>query len=147
MASESFSKRNRYAGAAKEITLREAAPENLRYVVLQTAIDLGWGPSPLRTILCRVLRTAPDAGNWGEYPNIWDEVQGLMYGCEWFKVYDIIEALHRKMAEKDDERGESEDAAQFAEALNEFFTEEGIGWQFVNGQIVTRGTEAFEAVW
>jgi len=64
-----------------------------------------------------------------------------------FKVYDIVKVLHRKMAEKNDGRGESEHAAQFAEALNEFFTEEGIGWQFVNGQIVTRGTEAFEAVW
>lgn len=32
------------------------------------------------------------------------------------------------------------------EALHEFFIEEGIGWQLVNGQIVTRGTEAFETV-
>jgi hypothetical protein len=35
---------------------------------------------------------------------------------------------------------------QFAEAINSFFEEEGIGWQLVNGQITTRGTEAFEAV-
>ncbi len=37
-------------------------------------------------------------------------------------------------------------ASKFAEGVNEFFIEEGIGWQFVCGQIVTRGTEAFEAV-
>ena len=30
--------------------------------------------------------------------------------------------------------------------MNTFFVEEGIGWQLVNGQIVTRGTEAFESV-
>jgi len=33
-----------------------------------------------------------------------------------------------------------------ATAINSFFIEEGIGWQLVDGQIVTRGTEAFEAV-
>ena len=85
-----FSKRNRYSSAAKEITVREDAPESLRYIVLQTAIDLGWGPSSLRPLLCRVLRVPPDESNWSEYPNIWGEVQGLMYRCEWFKVYDIL---------------------------------------------------------
>ena len=30
--------------------------------------------------------------------------------------------------------------------MNTFFVEEGIGWQLVNGQIMTRGTEAFESV-
>ena len=40
-----------------------------------------------------MLRVPPDERNWSEYPNIWGEVQGLMYGCYWFKVYDIIEAL------------------------------------------------------
>src|SRR5207302_360348 len=70
-----FSKRNRYSGPAKEITIREDAPENLRYFVLQTAIDLGWSPSSLRDIMCRVLRKAPDESNWSEYPNIWGEVQ------------------------------------------------------------------------
>ena len=113
--------------------------------MLQTGVDLGWGPSSLRDVVCRVLRTPPDAGNWSEYPNIWGEVEGLVYRCDWFKVYDIIEALHAKMAKNDFSRGQT-DAPQFAEALNEFFIEEGIGWQLVAGHIVTRGTEAFEAV-
>jgi hypothetical protein len=30
--------------------------------------------------------------------------------------------------------------------LSAFFIEEGIGWQFINGQVITRGTEAFEAL-
>ena len=140
-----FSKRNRYSGGAKEITIREDAPENLRYVVLQTAVDLGWAPSSLRTILCRVLRVPPDSGNWSEYPNIWGEVESLMYRCDWYKVYDIIEAMYANFA-KHDAQNRQQDAAQFAEAVNGFFEEEGIGWQLVNGQIVTRGTEAFEAV-
>jgi hypothetical protein len=56
-----------------------------------------------------------------------------------FKVYDIIEALQARFAG-------TQAAQPFAEALNEFFIEEGIGWQLVDGKIVTRGTEAFEAV-
>ncbi len=140
-----FSKRHRYSGGAKEITIREAAPESLRYFMLETSVELEWGPSSLRDIVCRVLRTPPDGSNWSEYPNVWGEVEGLVYRCDWFKVYDIIEALHAKMAKNDLNRGKA-DAPQFAEALNEFFIEEGIGWQLVDGHIVTRGTEAFEAV-
>jgi AbiJ N-terminal domain 4 len=108
-----FSKRNRYVGPAKEITIR-------------------------------VLRKAPDEGNWSEYPNIWGEVQGLMYGCDWFKVYDAIEELYAKLRKHDRSSGDA-DGAQFEKELNEFFVEEGIGWQLVDGQNVTRGTEAFEA--
>ena len=62
--------------------------------VLETAWELSLSPPPLRIIICRALRVRPDPGNWSEYPNVWDEVQGLMYGCEWFKVYDIIEVMH-----------------------------------------------------
>jgi hypothetical protein len=133
-----FSKRNRYSSGAKEITIREDAPENLRYIVLRIAVDLGFRPALPRPVLYRVLRVAPDASNWSEYPNLWDEVQWLMNGCDWFKVYDILEALHAKFAEAE--------AARFAKELNEFFIEEGIGWQLINGQIVTRGTEAFETL-
>ena len=140
-----FSKRHRYSSGAKDITVREDAPGNLRYAVLQTAIDLEWTPSALRPVLCRVLRVPPDADNWSEYPNVWREARGLMYGCQWFKVYDIIEALHAEFAKHDRSYGKT-DAAQFAEALNQFFIEEGIGWQLVNGQIITRGTEAFESL-
>jgi hypothetical protein len=139
-----FSKRNRL-GSAKEITIREDAPDSLRYFVLDTARQLEYAPSSLRTILCRVLRTRPDQGNWSEYPNIWSEVQDLMYGCDWFKVYDIIEAVHASFATNDANSGQ-QDAVLFAEAINGFFIEEGIGWQLVDGQIVTRGTEAFESV-
>jgi hypothetical protein len=144
-AKESFSRRNRYTGASKEITIREDAPEGLRFAVLETARELDWSPSPLRNIICKVLRVRPDPGNWSEYPNIWGEVQDLVYSCEWFKVYDIIEALYAAMVRNDREHGGS-DARKFAAEMNAYFVEEGIGWQLVDGEIVTRGTEAFEAV-
>ena len=40
---------------------------------------------------------------------------------------------------------EKQKAAAFEEAINDFFVTKGIGWQLVNGEIITRGTEAFEA--
>lgn len=142
---DSFSKRNRYSGPPKEISIREDAPQNLRYFVLQAARDLGWQPSSLRDTLCRVLRQAPDSSNWSEFPNIWNEVEGLMYGAKWYKVYDIIESLYAKFRSHDSRTGD-QDAPEFARALNEYFIDEGIGWQLVDGQIATRGTEAFESV-
>ena len=148
MASESFSKRHRYRPPA-EITVREDAPESLRSTVLETARDLEWGPSALRDVVCKVLRVRPYPGNRSEYPNVWDEVQGLVHGCRWYEVYDIIEALHYAMFRHDMRHGRAGvgDAAKFTEEINSFFVDEGIGWQLQeNGEVVTRGAEAFESV-
>lgn len=141
MSTDSFSRRHQYTGAAKEIVVREDAPEGLRFAVLAIARDLGLGPTPLREIICRTLRVRPNPHNWSDFPNVWDEVQDLVFGCEWFRVYDIIEALFASFA-----RDRSGAAGQFEHEINAYFREEGIGWQLVDGQIVTRGTETFEAV-
>jgi hypothetical protein len=86
-----FSKRHGYTGQPKEIAIQEDAPETLRRFVLQTADESGLGPSDIRDITCAVLELRPD-NNWsGSY--IWDEAQRHVYGCEWFKVYDIIERI------------------------------------------------------
>ena len=138
----SFSRRNQYAGAAKEISIREDAPEGLRVTVLEAARSLGWGPLHLRRIVCATLRVHPNPDNWSEYPNVWEEVQTYTNECEWFKVYDIIEALHARM----EETGDATSATTFADEINACFVEDGIGWQLVDGQIVTRGTEAFEFI-
>jgi hypothetical protein len=138
---EPFSRRNRF-NTPKEITVREDAPANLRCFVVDAARQLSYTPSHLRDVLCRVLHTRPDPGNSSEYPEIWEEVKELIQGCEWFKVYDIIEALlvsfHRK--------GDDESSAIYTEAISVFFLEQGIGWQLIDGQIETRGAEVFEAV-
>jgi hypothetical protein len=65
-----------------------------------------------------------------------------MYSCPWFKVFDIIEGIYSGCAD-----GEGiETARVFAEHVNEFFIDEGIGWQLTTGQILTRGPEAFETM-
>ncbi len=139
-----FSKRNRLSGR-KEIVIREDAPENLRYFVVQTALDdLGWPPGRFRDVLCRVLRVLPDARNQWRGP-IRHEIQSLINGCDWFKVYDLIEVLYASFAQSDED-SDGDNAGVFAREINDFFTDEGIGWQIADGKIVTRGTEAFETV-
>jgi hypothetical protein len=142
LPSQPFSKRHGYSGESKEITIREDAPANLRYRVLEAAIGAGFAPSAIRSILCRVLGEVPDRSNWSEYPNIWNEAQDLIDGCEWFKVYDIIEELYACVSETDGRaRGLR---SHFADEVNSFFLERGIGWQLVGGEIATRGNDAFE---
>lgn len=158
MADSPFSKRHGYAGHAKEITIREDAPENLRYVVLDLGRSLGVTPYPMRDITCSVLRQRPDPNNWSEYPNVWGEAEEHMYRCDWFRVYDIIERIwyyldkkepvadrYYDWFEQEEHKAAERKADQFERGLNEFFIEEGIGWQLTRGQIVTRGEESFEA--
>jgi AbiJ N-terminal domain 4 len=140
---QSFSKRHGFS-PAKDITIREDAPANLRSFVLQSASSFGWRPGRLRQRVCQVLRVPPKEGMMSHHA-VWTEVKGLVDECPWFKAYDIIEALHASFAQSDEYSGD-DDAGAFAEEINEFFVDGGIGWQIVGGQIVVRGTEAFEAV-
>jgi hypothetical protein len=139
-----FSKRRGFTSQPKEITIREDAPKNLRTFVLLTVKDeLGFQWSLLRQVLCRVLREVPDENNWTEDPNIRHEVEELLGACDWFKVYDFIEALHEHFGECDHDTG-SKYAPRFADEINSFFIEKGIGWQLVNGAVEMRGDEVFE---
>ena len=95
----------------------------------------------LRNVVCRTLQTRPNANNWSPYPNIWGEVQGLLEDCSWYKVYDVAEALHHDMTERD-----SVVAQEYEAQLNNFFVERGIGWEMREADIVTRGSEVFSTM-
>lgn len=147
MSGQPFSRRHNYRGSAPEITVREDAPERLRVTVLDSARNLDFGPGSLRDVVCRVLRVRADSTNWSEYPNVWEEVQYLFHNAEWFRVYDMIEAIYAAMSEKDDRNhifGDSRPSVRFADEINAEMLESGIGWQIVDGQIVTRGEESFQ---
>lgn len=60
----------------------------------------------------------------------------LLRDCKWFKVYDIAEALHASLKVPYIQR-------EFADLLNDFFCENGIGWEMREGRIVYRGSEIF----
>lgn len=134
---ESFSRRHGLSVIReKEITVREDAPEGLRGYIRMAFYDLKKFPSDLRKITTRVLRIPPDSGNWSEYPNIDLEVDSHLKECDWYSVYDIIEAIILIL--------DPLDVNKFAKDINEYFLINGIGWKIENGLIETRGDELFE---
>lgn len=133
---ERFSKRFGHSEGDKEITIREDAPSGLREYIPQLMYELKYKPTFIRSIVCRVLKTAQDRNNWSDFPNIDYEVNELLLGCDWYRVYDIIEALYEGMEEKDKQYFEKE--------TNDYFKINGIGWKLEKGVIETRGNEEFE---
>lgn len=131
-----FSKRHGHNSIDKEITIREDAPPELRQFVVQLIYDFGYKPTFLRSIICKTLRIMPDRSNWSDYPNIAGEVDDLIDRCEWYYVYDIIEAFWDAVDSKYRE--------EFSEELNDFFKFKGIGWKIEFGLIETRGDIQFE---
>lgn len=149
MDDKRFSERHGFAPDAAEITVRHDAPYDLRGLVVDFAYRTGLGPHDVRGIVCSVLMTRPDDSNWSAFPNVDGEVRQLLDGCEWFEVYDVIEAIFRSLqlkaaipfATEDKERPHDRFAAQ----VNTFFVKTGVGWQLIDGRIEVRGPEAFEA--
>ena len=135
---DSFSDRHGYRGADAEITVREDAPEGLRYAIPLIVQSIEMTPKAMRRVICQVLLVPPDPTNWSDYPNVWDELNENIAECPWYKVYDIAEALHDELDRHDPER-----AQKFADRLNQYFREHGIGWKIQNGKISFRGSEVF----
>lgn len=134
-----FSVRYGFHSSEGDELIREDAPEQLRSGLLQIVHDnLDYNPSWIRRIICGVLRVREDPLNWSEYPNIWDEVQGDVYDCEWYRVYDIIEGFYSSLADGQREKYEV--------LINNLFVEENIGWQLVGGELHVRGDDIFEHV-
>lgn len=131
----SFSKREGYSGKEIEITIKEDAPDALRDYIIQTLYALGFTPKQIRPAICQVLRVAPNNDNWSEFPNIDMEIRELISNCDWWEVYDIIEALSRKFQSQQ---------TDFDSEINDFFLEKGIGWKLEDGKIVFRGDNQFE---
>ncbi len=126
----SFSRRYGFRGP-RGITIREDAPEGLRIGYLQIAHDeFQLSYTQIRILVCRVLRKFPDFSNWSEIPNVRDEVADCLQTCDWYLIYDIIEATYRQLAPQGT-------AEAFAKRINELLEEEGIGWQLINGEILT----------
>jgi hypothetical protein len=140
MIPEQFSRRHGFSADPAEIRIRNDAPPNVRGALLMILEgELQVGPITIRDWLCTVLRELPDQNNWSEYPNIWQECQNLMYGAPWYRVYDFVEMVYGRLNLRDHARAE-----QWANAVNEYFVESGVGWRLVDGQLEIRGQEVFE---
>ena len=146
---ERFSDRQGYRPPAAQITVREDAPSELRDAIPLIAEDAGMKPSAMQGVICRVLLVVPYRDIIYDYPNIWHENVQLIEDAPWYKVYDIAEALYAALVPDHDtiiSRGSDEahqSARKFERRLNEFFVENGIGWELRDGRIIHRGSEAF----
>lgn len=140
---DKFSKRLGYHKQNEAvIVVRHDAPYELRGVLIDIAYECGFRPNTLRPLICRILRKREDPNNWSEYPNIDSEIHMLIDDCEWYKVYDVVEGIYARM----DSVPYSYEKEKFEHEINEYFLENGIGWQFKEGKIEVRGPEVFEEV-
>lgn len=140
----SFSARYGFEPSDVEIGIWHDAPEDLRAAVVSIAYEVSLGPKALRDLVCRVLRKRPNPNNWSEYPNIDDEVRSLVDWCEWYEVYDIIEAVHSELFRMGAYNQGMSRAQSFAAEVNRTFRKKGIGWQLSNGKLLIRGADSFE---
>ena len=131
---------------AAEITIRNDAPDGLRQFIVALSYEVGLSPKPMRDLVCRVLRVAPDRGNWSEWPNIDGEVHDLLARCQWYNVYDIIEEIYGRLKDEGLHDKNDNPAHYIEEEVNAYFLQNGIGWQLNDGQIQIRGSEIFEEV-
>jgi hypothetical protein len=143
-----FSRRHGFR-PRREIIVREDAPEGLRAGLIEILRSMGLSYSDMRAVVCPVLHLFPNPNNWSEIPNVRDELIGLVQECEWYRVYDIAEACYQHFARNRAEQFVAPAQLreeEFTERLNELLEELGIGWQMIEGQIVTRGDQEFERV-
>jgi hypothetical protein len=136
-----FSKRHGYSGSEVEITIREDAPDFLRYSITGWAAEAGMSAHTRRDIVCDILRNVPNSDNWSD-GNVSMEADYLVAKCPWYRVYDIVEAFSRWIAKSRDSKALN----AFTDSVNQYFREEGVGWKLEASSVISRGEEGFEAV-
>lgn len=142
-----FSSRYGFQGDEPEITIREDAPVEVRAFVL-SKLKRYAEASHARELVCETLHKLPSQNDWIADP-IWVEVQYYIENCEWFLVYDLIEAINLNLQQLKYHRNSGIspfDSDEFAQELNAIFNERGIGWKLEDGRILARGPESFEAI-
>ena len=135
---EHFSVREGHLPAPR-ITVREDAPNGLRAIIPVIAENAGLGPGTIYHIVCSVLQKAPDGGYLSYDENARAKIGPLLAEAPWYKVYDIAEALYNPYSA-------TVRVNEFKQNLNNFFVENGIGWELHDGLIIRRGSEAFQRV-
>lgn len=140
MSDSTFSNRFGFRAPDAEITVREDAPPEIRDAILMLGYASGYSPKGMRDIVCAVMLRRPDHNNWSDEP-VEREVHDLVDGAPWFRIYDLAERLYQSLGRQD---SYGDKPRQYEEQLNAAFREYGIGWKMEKGQILVRGSEAFE---
>ena len=101
-----------------DITIRNDAPASMRSYIFQRMQNYEPSLKKIRSIVCFVTKEAEDPNNWGENDFMRSEIQGVIDGCLWNRVYDIIEAFYSKLS--------MHQKRNFEKDINEYFIEKGI---------------------
>jgi AbiJ N-terminal domain 4 len=134
---DSFSQRHGLTGPPPGTLLRDEVPISFRmFLVNLPHAHVGVEIHEVHKVVCEVLQEWPDKN----LPPYYDYVRHIKK-CEWFRIYEIIEGIYQLLYGKD---YYSPHPSEFVKAINNAFVAQNIGWQLVNGRIVTRGDEAFE---
>lgn len=131
-----FSERNQINIEPVEISIRFDAPPQLRAWLLPLVKRLKFSIRSFRNIICQMSYQPSNPSNWGENSFMESEIQELLDNCQWNYIYDIIEETYRQLS--------ANVKADFLSNINNFFISNGYGWKLHNGQIVSRGDDAFE---
>lgn len=91
-------------------------------------------------LICKVLHRVPTTHEI----SAWRAARKLLETCEWYYVYDVLEALY-KIINNGTKKGRAA-AETYAREVNDILQNEGIGWRMKNGELLYRGSESFEKV-
>lgn len=142
-----FSERHGLEPPPAKITVTRDAPYEFRGIFVDLGYEAGFGPHQLRSIVCKMLRVREDPNNWSAFPNVDLEVRDHIDSCEWYEVYDIIEAIYNNLLRESRNYSSAQDTVRpqyFEDELNKYFLKKGIGWQLVEGEVRVRGEQSFE---
>lgn len=138
---DQFSSVHQYHPPATTI-VREDAPVELRRAILVIAHGAGLSLVEVHQVICEVLLEQPIPLDF-DIMNLRQEVDDILMNADWYRIYDIAEALYATVGSKFSPLLE-ERANKFEHLLNRFFVENGIGWELRNGKIIYRSSETFE---
>lgn len=163
---EPFSVRHGHAGAHTPIRLRETADPELRRVVYEEAMrvlnsnsyaqSLGrwvvsgvWDLSlQFREVVLTAANVWPGTSEHG--PAALGDARQVLENCEWFRVYDVIEAIHRwlpQVLHKPPESPALLAGDAFRGQINRYLHMRGYGWELTEDGVVTaRETHAVEEI-
>jgi hypothetical protein len=139
-----FSEREGLGPTPKPITAHDA-PREIREALIVVAEMCGVRPKLMRELACQAVRRLPNAQNWSDYPNVWDEACGIVLECEWYRVYDVAEAIFAALIDGESLDGKPERGHRFEREMNAAFLEHGVGWAMERGRMRRRGDEVFES--
>ena len=164
--SQPFSRRLGYIrDEPQEITVREDAPAALVEAVINIAMVGGLDYDDLQRLAAAMQLDhepwKPAVVHGGESSQS-SLRRWFLREWPWFQFYDFIEAIYAEVKRTDELREDiahhkatlnlqaeptlpERRAPAFQHDVNRYFRQAGVGWQLVDGEIRTRGSEAFES--